>query len=150
MGLGHSKSQFRLTLLGAAASAAAALIGSRFGLPGVAAGLSLAGLILSPTYVGVLAARLGMKAMDLASEIAPPVASAGLMMLAVALVRGQTARWGDAGQLAAAVGTGVAAYAVALVALSGRRLLADVRGVLPQAAPSPTPTKPFFTAGARR
>jgi PST family polysaccharide transporter len=148
MGLGHSKSQFRLTVLGAVATAAAALIGSRFGLPGVAAGLSLAGLLLSPAYVGALAARLEMKTIDLASEIVPPLASAGLMMLAVALVRSQTGHWGNASQLTAAVGTGVAAYAMALAALSGRRLLADLRVLLPQAAA--TPAKPFPPAGAKR
>jgi PST family polysaccharide transporter len=148
MGLGHSKSQFRLTLLAAVTTGAAALIGSRFGLPGVAAGLSLAGLILSPAYVGALSARLGLKPLALASEIAAPLASAGLMMLAVAVVRSRIAHWGDASQLAAAVVTGVVAYATAMLLLSGRQLLADVRGVLPQDASAPA--KPFPPAGAKR
>jgi PST family polysaccharide transporter len=144
MGLGHSKSQFRLTVLATGVTGAAALIGSRFGLVGVACGLSLAGLLLSPAYIGVLAGRLGLKPLDLASEIAPPLASTGLMMLAVGLVRSQTAHWGDASQLAAAVATGVVAFAAALALLSGRRLLADLRGVLPQAgsAPSSKPLSP--------
>jgi O-antigen/teichoic acid export membrane protein len=148
MGLGHSKSQFRLTLLSAAVAAAAALIGSRAGLPGVAAGLSLAGLLLAPAYVGVLAARLGLKPLALASEIAPPLASAALMMLAVALVRSQIAHWTDVAQLSVAVGVGIVAYATVLLLLSGRKLLADLRGVLPQAGPPPA--KPFPPAGAKR
>ena len=146
MGLGHSKSQFRLTVLGAGASAAAALIGSRFGLPGVAAGLGLAGLILSPAYVGVLAARLGLKPLALAAAITPSLASTGLMMLAVALVRSRILHWGDKSQLATAVSVGVVAYAAALMFLSGRQLLADMRGLLPQAGAAPA--KPFSPAGA--
>jgi PST family polysaccharide transporter len=145
MGLGHSKSQFRLTVLAAAATGAAALIGSPFGLTGVAAGLSVAMVLLSPAYLGVLSRRLGMKPLALASQIAPPLASTGLMMLAVGLVRSQVGHWSDTGQLAAAVATGVVAFAAALVLLSGRRLLADVRGVLPQA--SPAPSKPWSPAG---
>lgn len=148
MGLGHSKSQFRLTLIGAAATSAAALAGSRFGMPGVAIGLSVAGLVMAPAYVGVLAARLGLKPLALASEIAPPLASAGLMMLAVALVRSQIAHWSDAAQLSAAVGTGIVAYVTILMLLAGRQLLADVRGVLPQAGTAPA--KPFPPAGAKR
>jgi PST family polysaccharide transporter len=147
MGLGHSKSQFRLTLLATVTTAVAALAGSRFGLPGVAAGLSLAGLVLAPAYVAALGMRLGLAPLELALEIAPPAAAAGLMMLAVGLARTQTAHWSDAGQLAAAVGTGIIAYATALAALSGRRLLADLRGVLPQGAPTSTPTKPLWPAG---
>jgi PST family polysaccharide transporter len=144
MGLGHSKSQFRLTVLGAAATGAAALIGSRFGLTGVAMCLSIAFLLLSPAYVGVLARRLGLKPFDLASEIAPPLASTAVMMLAVGAVRSQIAHWSDLGQLAGAVVTGVVAFAVALVLLSGRRLMADLRGVLPQ---GPEPSKPWSPAG---
>jgi PST family polysaccharide transporter len=145
MGLGHSKSQFRLTMLATIVTLVAALIGSRFGLEGVAAGLSLAGLLLLPAYIGVLALRLGRKPLDLASEIAPPIASTGLMMLAVGLVRSQIVHWGDASQLAAAVAAGVVTFAAALVLLSGRRLLDDLRGVLPQAGPAPS--KPWFPAG---
>ncbi|HEY4032074.1 MAG TPA: lipopolysaccharide biosynthesis protein [Caulobacteraceae bacterium] len=145
MGLGHSKSQFRLTVLGALATGGAALIGSRFGLTGVATALSIAFFLLSPAYIGVLAGRLGLKPLDLASEIAPPLASTGVMMLAVGLVRSQVTHWSDVGQLAAAVAAGVAAFATALFVLSGRRLLADLRGVLPQGAPAAP--KPWSPAG---
>ena len=145
MGLGHSQSQFRLTVLAAVATGAAALIGSRFGVVGVAAGLSVAEVLLAPAYIVVLARRLGLKPLELASEIAPPLAATGVMMLAVALERTQTAHWGDTSQLAAAVGTGVIAFVMAMLLLSGRRLLADLRGVLPQAAPAST--KPLFPAG---
>jgi PST family polysaccharide transporter len=144
MGLGHSKSQFRLTVFATIVTGVAALIGSRFGLKGVAAGLSLAALLLSPAYVSVLARRLGRKPLALASEIAPSLAATGMMMLAVGLVRSQIVHWGDGSQLAAAVATGVVAFAVALFLLSGRRLLDDLRGVLPQAEPAPS--KPWFPA----
>jgi hypothetical protein len=70
------------------------------------------------------------------------------MMLAVAVVRSGISHWGAGSQLAAAVGTGVAAYATALMLLSGRQVMADLRGVLPQSGPAPA--KPFPPAGAKR
>ncbi|MGZ3272335.1 MAG: lipopolysaccharide biosynthesis protein [Caulobacteraceae bacterium] len=145
MGLGHSKSQFRLTALATVATGAAALVGSRFGVAGVAAGVSVAGLALSPVYIGVLARQLGLGPLELGAQIAPPLAATGVMMLAVGLVRTQTAGWSNVSQLAAAVATGVVAFALALVLLSGRRLLDDLRGVLPQAGSAPS--KPWSPAG---
>ena len=143
MGLGHSKSQFRLTVLSALAMSAGAGLGSRFGAEGVAAGLSLAGLMLAPAYVGTLAGRLDLKPMAFAAEFAPAVAAAALMALAVAVVRIQTAHWSDLNQLASAVGAGVVVFAAALALLSGRRLLDDLKGILPRAATS----KPLSPAG---
>jgi PST family polysaccharide transporter len=143
MGLGHSQSQFRLTVLSALAMGGAAAIGSRFGLTGVAAGLSVAGVLLAPAYIGVLAGRLGRRPGAFAAEFAPPLAATGLMMLAVGLVRSQTVRWSDWSQLAAAVGAGAAAFAMVLALLSGRRLLADLQGILPRTASS----KPLSPAG---
>jgi hypothetical protein len=70
------------------------------------------------------------------------------MMLAVALVRAEIGHWSAAEQLAAAVATGVVAYAAAMALLAGRRLLDDLRGVLPQGGPKPA--KPFSPAGAKR
>jgi PST family polysaccharide transporter len=146
MGLGDSRSQFRLTVLSAVAMSAAALIGGRFGVNGVAAGMSVAGLLLAPAYIGALARQLGLKPLALAAEFAPPLAAAGLMMLAVAAVRAQVAHWNDWAQLAAAVATGVVAFGAALVLLSGRRLLADLQVVLPHAGPAaPKPLSPAGT-----
>lgn len=145
MGLGQSRAQFHLTVLSALAASAGALIGGRFGVPGVAAGLSLAGLAVAPAYIRALANALDMKPLALAGEALPPLAAAGLMMLAVAVARTQTVRWNDWSQLAAAVAVGVIAFALALASMSGRRLLADLKGVLPQAGP--TATKPLSPAG---
>jgi PST family polysaccharide transporter len=145
MGLGDSRSQFRLTVLSAIAMSAAALIGGRFGLTGVAVGMGVANLLLAPVYIGVLAKRLGLKALALAGEFAPALAAAGLMMLAVGAVRAQVTHWSDWAQLAVSVATGVVAFGAALALLSGRRLLADLRVVLPQAGPSAA--KPLSPAG---
>jgi PST family polysaccharide transporter len=145
MGLGHSQSQFRLTVLSAVAMSAAALAGARFGLVGVAVGLSLAGLVLAPAYIGTLAGRLGLRPLALAGEIAPPLAATALMMLAVALVRGQIGRWDDAWQFVASVAAGVLVYAATLLLLSGRRIFADLKGVLPSAGTAPA--KPLSPAG---
>jgi PST family polysaccharide transporter len=144
MGLGHSQSQFRLTVLSALTMGGAALLGSRFGLGGVAVGLSVAGLVLAPAYIGVLAGRLGRRPLAFAAEFAPPLAATVLMTLVVGLVRGQTVRWSDWGQLAAAVGAGAASFAAVLALLSGRRLLADLRGILPRTA-SAEPLSPAGT-----
>ncbi len=65
------------------------------------------------------------------------------MALAVAVVRIQTAHWSDLNQLASAVGAGVVVFAAALALLSGRRLLDDLKGILPRAATS----KPLSPAG---
>lgn len=145
MGLGHSQSQFRLTVLSAIAMSAGALVGGRFGVAGVAAGLSVAGVVLAPAYIGVLAGRLGLAPTALARECAAPLLASGLMMLAVAAARIQTVHWSDWSQLAVAVAVGVVAFAAALAALSGRRVLADLKGVLPQGAP--TGAKPLSQAG---
>jgi O-antigen/teichoic acid export membrane protein len=145
MGLGESRSQFRLTVLSAIAMSVGALAGGRFGVQGVAAGLSVASLALAPAYVHVLASRLGLRPVDMAREFTPPLAAAGVMMLAVGLARTQTAHWNDWSQLGAAVVVGVIAFVPALALLSGRRLLDDLKGVLPQ--PGPTAAKPLSPAG---
>lgn len=145
MGLGHSQSQFRLTVLSAVAMSAAAFVGGRFGLTGVAIALSLASVVQAPAYIGVLAGRLGLRPLAVAAEVAPPLAATALMMLAVVLVRAEMTRWDDAWQFAAAVATGVVVYAGTLALLSGRRMLADLKGLLPSAAPSPA--KPLSPAG---
>jgi len=137
MGLGRSQSQFRLTVLSAVAMSAGAFAGSRFGAEGVAAGMSVAGLLLAPAYVGELARRLSLGPVAFSREFAPALGAAGLMMLAVAVSRVETSRWTDWGQLAAAVATGAVVYAAALALFSGRRLLADLKGIAPQAGPEP-------------
>jgi PST family polysaccharide transporter len=149
MGLGDSRSQFRLTVLSAIVMSAAALVGGRYGLTGVAIGMSVGNLLVAPVYIGALARRLGLKPLALAAEFAPPLAAAGLMMLAVAAVRAQIGHWSDWSQLAAAVATGVIAFGAALALLSGRRLLADLKMVLPQRGPQPGPqgAKPLSPAG---
>jgi O-antigen/teichoic acid export membrane protein len=137
LGLGRAQSQFRLTVLSGAVMSLSAFIGAHYGVTGVAMGLSAGAALVGPAYVIELARQLGLRPLRFAAEFAPPLASAAVMMLAVGMVRLQTAHWSDGAQMAAAVAVGVVSFGVTLALLSGRRLLADLRGILPQREPAP-------------
>jgi PST family polysaccharide transporter len=131
MGLGRAQSQFRLTLLSGVVMSLGAFIGAHYSVTGVAIGLSVSAALVGPAYVYELARQLGLRPLRFAAEFAPPLAAAGVMMLAVGLVRLQTAHWNDWSQMAAAVAAGAVSFGTMLGLLSGRRLLADLRGIMP-------------------
>lgn len=134
LGLGRSKTQFRLTALAAAVAAASASAGAPFGLNAVAGALSLGVVLISPIYLAVVARELNVGLGLLAGELAPPLAATGVMALAVLAARSQMAPLNLWLQLAASVGLGLVSFALALGMFSGRRLLADLKSLRPQAA----------------
>lgn len=142
MGLGRAQSQFRLTLLSGVVMSLGAFIGAHYSVTGVAIGLSAGAALVGPAYIRELARQLDLRPLKFAAEFAPPLVAAGIMMLAVGLVRLQTAHWTDWSQMAAAVAVGVVSFGAVLVLLSGRRLLADLRGILPTRAAAVSGTEP--------
>jgi O-antigen/teichoic acid export membrane protein len=131
MGLGRAEWQLRLTVLSGATMGLGTLIGVRHGPAGVAVGLSIGAILVGPAYLWVLARQLDMSVRRLAGEFAAPLLATLAMMLAVAVARLRLGHWSDWGQLLGAVAIGVASFALALALLSGRRLLEDIRGLLP-------------------
>jgi O-antigen/teichoic acid export membrane protein len=131
MGLGRAEWQLRLTVLSGVVMSLAAFIGVRYGATGVAIGLSAGAVLIGPAYLWILAGQLDMSVRQLAGEFAAPLLATLAMMPTVAVARSQTAHWSDWGQFLGAVLTGVLSYALALVLLSGPRLLQDIRGLLP-------------------
>jgi O-antigen/teichoic acid export membrane protein len=142
MGLGRAQSQFRLTLLSGVVMSLGAFIGAHYSVTGVAIGLSVSAALVGPAYVYELARQLNLRPLRFAAEFAPPLVAAGVMMLAVGLVRLQTAHWSDWSQMAAAVAAGAISFGAMLALLSGRRLLADLRGIMPARQPGPVGTEP--------
>ena len=141
MGLGRSDWQFRLTLLSGAVMSVGALIGARFGLTGVAVGLSVGALLAAPAYGVVLSRQIGVSAGALAGEFAPALAATLIMAAAVIAVRTQSGLQGDWLQLGVSVAVGAGSFALVLGLLSGRQMLRDLKAALP-ARPSPNPLGP--------
>lgn len=131
MGLGRSQWQFRLTLLTGAVMSLGVVIGAHFSLAGVALGMSLSMALVAPVYVQVLARQLGVSAWQIASQCASPIAATAVMMLSVAVLRARIGHWDDWSQLFGAVAIGVISFGATLGLLSGRRIVDDLRGLLP-------------------
>jgi PST family polysaccharide transporter len=131
LGLGRSAEQLHLTVATGVFMNAGVLMGAPFGAAGAALGLSLGGMLIAPAYLWVLARSLKVSARALAGETAAPLAASGVMALAVLLLRRVLAGWPDWTALAVSTFAGVAVFAAALALFCGRRVLQDLREVLP-------------------
>jgi PST family polysaccharide transporter len=131
MGLGRSQAQFRLTVLSGVASCLGGLAGAPFGLKGVAAGLSLGAVAVTPVYFQALARELRMRLAAMAAELAPPVVAALAMLGVVFALRAASREASEWAQLILAVGGGLLSFTGILALMYGRRLLSDVRSILP-------------------
>jgi PST family polysaccharide transporter len=132
LGLGRSAAQLHLTLATGVLMNAGVLIGARFGAAGSALGLSLGAILIAPAYLWSLARSLHTPVATLAGEAAAPLAASVVMALAALLVRRSVEGWPNWAALAATVLAGVATFAAALALFCGRRVLEDVRAVLPR------------------
>lgn len=131
MGLGRADLQFRLSLLVGGGMTTGAVIGQQFGLTSAALGVGLGMSLALPAYLVVLSRQLGVRTRDLVGGFASPLLATGVMLVAV-----RAARFGLSGQppvvdLLAAVGVGVLVFAAAVMATSGRQVLADLRTLAP-------------------
>lgn len=131
MGLGRSQAQFRLTVLSGVASCLGGLAGAPFGLKGVALGLSLGAVAVTPVYFQALARELRMGLAALAGELAPPIVAALAMLAVVFALRAASRGTSEWAQLILAVGGGLLSFTAILALMYGRRLLSDVRSILP-------------------
>jgi PST family polysaccharide transporter len=132
LGLGRSAEQFHLTLATGVVMNAGVLIGAPFGAAAAAAGLSAGAVLITPAYLWVLARGLNVPTRALAGEAAAPLAASAVMVAAVFAVRSAVGAWQDWAQLAVAVLAGAAAFAVTLGLLCGRRIVGDLKEILPR------------------
>ena len=131
MGMGRSDRQFRLTLLVGAGLIAGAFVGARSGAVGTAIGLSIGSAAALPFYVALLADTLGLPARAIIRETAPALLAALAMTGLVWLVAGQIAAVPLLPRLIIEVVVGATAFLAFIGLLYGRRVLEDVRGLLP-------------------
>ena len=134
LGLGRSAEQFHLTVLTGLVMNAGVCIGARFGAAGAAAGLSAGGLLITPAYIWTLARGLKVPTRVLAGEASAPIGASLVMAAAVLVLRQAIGGWQEWAQLVASILVGVAAFAAALALLCRRRLLDDIREILPPRA----------------
>jgi O-antigen/teichoic acid export membrane protein len=140
LGLGRSAEQFHLTLLTGLFMNVGLLIGARFGAPGAAAGLSVGGLLITPAYIWTLARSLKVPARVLAGEASAPMGASVIMVVSVLLARQAMGGWQDWAQLSVSILVGGATFGAALALLCRRRLLDDLREILPP-LPRPRPER---------
>jgi O-antigen/teichoic acid export membrane protein len=131
LGLGRAAEQFYLTLLTGLFMNAGVFMGARFGAAGAAAGLSAGALLITPAYIWTLARGLKVPARALAGEASAPIGASLVMVAAVLLVRQAIGGWQDWAQLVVSILVGAVAFAAALALFCGRRLLDDLREILP-------------------
>jgi PST family polysaccharide transporter len=132
LGLGRSAEQLHLTVLTGALMNAGVLLGAQAGVAGAAAGLSVGAVLVTPVYVWMLARGLKAPIRQIAAEAAAPIGASVVMALAVLLVRSLIGSWDVWAQFAASVAVGAAAFAATLALLCGRRLIGDLREMLPR------------------
>jgi PST family polysaccharide transporter len=130
-GIGRSDTQFRLSLGLVACTALGALVGSRISEPAAVAGVTAASFVMLPIYVATLSRRLSSSPARLLAGCLAPLVATAVMAGAVLGVRHLGAHLPGLVQLAISIAAGAVAYAVALLAISGRRLQEDLKAVLP-------------------
>jgi hypothetical protein len=97
-----------------------------------AAGLSAGAVLVTPLYVWMLARGLKVPIRRVAAEASAPIGASVIMALVVLLVRSAIGAWPLWAQLTTSIGVGAAAFSLTLALLCGRRLLGDLREVLPR------------------
>lgn len=132
LGLGRSAEQFHLTLLTGVFMNVGALIGAQVSVAWAAAGLSAGAVLVTPVYVWMLARGLKVPARRVAAEASAPIGASLVMVLAVLVVRSMVGAWADWAQLAVSILAGAATFSATLALLCGRRLMGDLREVLPR------------------
>lgn len=137
LGAGRADRQFQLTLATGVAILLGVTVGSRFGIVGAAAGLSIGCVAVAPWLLIILGRQFRMPLGPLLGAFAGPLLATVAMSTAVLVVRTATATAPPLVQFVAAVATGVLVYGVAAAVLFRRLFLADLtamRGVRPAAA----------------
>lgn len=130
LAMGRADRQFRLTVALGLAVLAGAALGSRFGLTGVALGVSAACLVMSPAFVRALTQVLEIRPRELLAGMGSPVMATVAMAAVVLVVRREITALPAPAQLVVAVGAGALAYAAALLAVGRRRVFDDLRNIL--------------------
>jgi PST family polysaccharide transporter len=147
LGLGRSAEQFHLTVLTGLFMNAGVFLGARFGAAGAAAGLSAGGLLITPAYIWTLARGLKVPARALAGEASAPIGASLVMAATVLILRQAIGGWQEGAQLVVSILVGAAAFAAALALLCRRRLLDDVREILPPRARQSPRVRPSSARG---
>jgi len=126
MALGRSHLQFRLAMLGGAATILAVGLFAPFGLDVAAQALGVGILLAAGVALAVLARDLAIPARRIAAAFAPGLVGAAVMSLALAALGPRLAGLPEAAQLALLVAAGGTLYAAVVLVFARRRLAADV------------------------
>ncbi|MDB5448373.1 MAG: polysaccharide transporter, family, partial [Phenylobacterium sp.] len=140
MGVGRSAVAFRLVVLGGVLMNIGVAVGSHFGIAAVAIGVSVGTALIGPFYFWALARALRTSSISLMLETAPALAASAGMLLAIFLLRPHLAGLSAGLQLASCIGLGAVTYGAILAVLSGRKILTDLRYVLPNRSLRTSPT----------
>lgn len=125
-GIGRTDLKLRLSLLSTACTLAGIVVGARFGIEGVAAGLAIGGLVILAAAAFVIFRYGRVRPAAAAAALAPIAIACGVMACAVIGVRVATAALPNLIELVAGVGAGALAYGACLLAIDRRRILSDV------------------------
>jgi O-antigen/teichoic acid export membrane protein len=130
MGLGRSDAQFRLIVLSSALLILGTILGSRYGAQGVASGMSAGAILAAPAYLCVLARQFRIPLWTLLCELTAPILATAAMAAAVAILDRQLPPARAGVDLAVLVFCGGATFLIAFAAISGPRLLEDLKWLL--------------------
>jgi len=130
LGLGRAQDQFKLTVLSGCLLLAGTVLGAAGGAAGVAAGFSGGAALALPVYVFALGKQLSMPLRDILRDAFSPLLATLAMALVVLAVQQRLPPWPPVLQLAILVLCGAISFAVVLAAMSGPRLLQDLRWLL--------------------
>ncbi|OYV74292.1 MAG: hypothetical protein B7Z72_00480, partial [Gemmatimonadetes bacterium 21-71-4] len=140
---GHAKRNMQYSLAAVVVLPATFLVGSRWGLAGVALGwITVYPLFITATYVRYALGVLELSWTGYGRALWPAASATGVMTVVVLAVRAALpGSMGPVGRLAALVLAGAATYAGVVAALHGRRLLGVFRwlGRGPAHRPAPFP-----------
>jgi O-antigen/teichoic acid export membrane protein len=130
LGLGRAQNQFMLTVLTGCLLLAGTLLGARWGAAGVAAGFSIGAALALPAYIFALGKQLSMPVRVIVREVFSPLIPTLVMALVVVVLLLRLPPWHPLWQLATMVLCGAISFAIVLAAMSGPRLLQDLRWLL--------------------
>lgn len=130
MGLGRSDAQFRLIILSSALLIIGTMVGSRYGAEGVATGMSGGAILAAPVYLYVLARQFRIPVWTFLSEITAPILATAAMAAVVVILEHQLPPARAGFDLAVLMLCGAATFPIALMTISGPRLVEDLKWLL--------------------
>lgn len=130
LGLGRPQDQLRLIVLNGCFLVAGTVLGAAGGAEGVAVGLSIGAALAMPVYLVTLAKRLSTPMRAILRDAFDPLVATLAMALVVSVVLQRLPAWNAVLQLAVLALCGSVSFFMVLAAISGHRLLRDLRWLL--------------------